>query len=67
MIGKSTWSNEYRWWNWQMVYLNTFMMAYKLLQGHLFYDGLAIDVSEGTAQGSVIAVLIVALLLAVPR
>ncbi|KAI9498463.1 hypothetical protein BDB00DRAFT_800386 [Zychaea mexicana] len=61
------WSNDtFYTWNWQMVYLNGSMMLYKLLQTHTTYDGLAVDVSEGTAQGSVIAVLVVALLLAIP-
>ncbi|KAI7850274.1 hypothetical protein BDC45DRAFT_546682 [Circinella umbellata] len=43
------------------------MMLFKLFQTHTTYDGLAIDVSESTAQSSVIAVLLVALLLAIPR
>ena len=67
-------SNNIRWsndtfysWNWKMMYLNGFMMLFKLFQTHTTYDGLAIDVSESTAQGSVIAVLVVALLLAIPR
>ena len=50
-----------------MVYLNGSMMLFKLFQTHTTYDGLAIDVSESTAQGSVVAVLVVALLLAIPR
>lgn len=50
-----------------MMLLNIVMMVYKLAQSHVAYDGLAIDVSEGTAQGSVIAVLVVAIILAIPR
>ncbi|ORY95892.1 hypothetical protein BCR43DRAFT_493766 [Syncephalastrum racemosum] len=61
------WSTDTRWWNTSMVLLNSIMMVYKLVQTHVAYDGLAIDVSEGTAQGSVIAVLVVALILAIPR
>lgn len=66
-LGESKWSDSYRWWNWQMVYLNGFMLVYKLVLTHLTYDGLAIDVSEAAAQGSVIAILVVALILAIPR
>lgn len=60
-------ASTYRWWNWAMVYLNVSMAFYKLVQSHLFYDGLAIDVSEALTQGSVIMVLVVALILAIPR
>ncbi|KAI8147066.1 hypothetical protein BJV82DRAFT_508611 [Fennellomyces sp. T-0311] len=42
------------------------MMVFKLVQTHTTYDGLAMDVSEGATQGSVIAVLVVALMLAIP-
>ncbi|KAG0172228.1 hypothetical protein DFQ28_011268 [Apophysomyces sp. BC1034] len=65
-LNESKWSNSYRWWNWQMIYLNGFMLVYKLLQTHLTYDGLAMDVSEASAQGSVIGILVIALILAVP-
>lgn len=60
-------ASTYRWWNWAMVYLNVSMAFYKLIQSHLFYDGLAIDVSEAITQGSVIMILVVALILAIPR
>ncbi|KAG0939523.1 hypothetical protein G6F57_006114 [Rhizopus arrhizus] len=51
------WSDNYQWWNWQMVYLNSFMFLFKLIHGHIFYDGLAATVPEGLAQGSVVAIL----------
>ncbi|ORZ20339.1 hypothetical protein BCR42DRAFT_322582 [Absidia repens] len=43
------------------------MAIYKLIQSHLFYDGLAIDVSEALTQGTVIMILVMALILAIPR
>ncbi|KAG2232689.1 hypothetical protein BDF21DRAFT_418150, partial [Thamnidium elegans] len=60
------WSADYQWWNWQMVYLNGSMLLFKLIHGHLFYDGLAIDVAEGLAQGSVILILVIAIVMAIP-
>lgn len=60
------WSQDYQWWNWQMVYLNTFMVAFKLIHGHIFYDGLAANVAEGIAQGSVIVILLIAVIIAIP-
>ncbi|KAI7872118.1 hypothetical protein BDF14DRAFT_1756716 [Spinellus fusiger] len=60
------WSPAYRWWNWRMLYLNAFMLVFKLVHTQLFYDGLAIDVPEGTAQSSVVAILVIALILAIP-
>lgn len=60
------WSEDYQWWNWSMVYLNGGMMLFKLIHGHLFYDGLAVDVPEGVAQGSVVLILVLAIVLAIP-
>ncbi|KAI8334989.1 hypothetical protein BC941DRAFT_453983 [Chlamydoabsidia padenii] len=62
-----TYATTWRWWNWAMVYLNISMAFYKLIQAHLFYDGLAVDISEAITQGSVIMILVVALILAIPR
>ncbi|KAI8381020.1 uncharacterized protein BYT42DRAFT_494138 [Radiomyces spectabilis] len=42
------------------------MLVYKIAQAHTFYDGLAVDVSEAVTQGSVIAILVIALILAIP-
>ncbi|KAG1056837.1 hypothetical protein G6F43_001288 [Rhizopus delemar] len=61
------WSDNYQWWNWQMVYLNSFMLLFKLIHGHIFYDGLAATVPEGLAQGSVVAILVIAIIIAIPR
>jgi hypothetical protein len=60
------WSQDYQWWNWQMVYLNGSMLLFKLIHGHIFYDGLAVDVPEGIAQGSVVLILVVAIIIAIP-
>ncbi|OBZ86864.1 hypothetical protein A0J61_05089 [Choanephora cucurbitarum] len=60
------WSDNYQWWNWQMVYLNTFMAIFKLVHGHIFYDGLAVNVPEGVAQGSVVLILVFAIIIAIP-
>ncbi|KAI9472026.1 MAG: hypothetical protein EXX96DRAFT_582643 [Benjaminiella poitrasii] len=60
------WTANYQWWNWQMVYLNSFMLFFKLVHGHIFYDGLAIHVPEGVAQGSVILVLVLVIIIAIP-
>ncbi|KAF1801729.1 hypothetical protein FB192DRAFT_1421932 [Mucor lusitanicus] len=42
------------------------MAVYKLVHGHIFYDGLAIDVAEGIAQGSVVLILVFAIIIAIP-
>lgn len=49
-----------------MVYLNTSMLIFKLIHGHVYYDGLASDVPEGIAQASVILILILAIIMAIP-
>jgi hypothetical protein len=50
-----------------MVYLNVAMAIFKLIHGHVFYDGLSTDVPEGIAQGSVVMILVAAILMAIPR
>lgn len=63
---QAQWSSEYQWWNWQMLYLNASMVGYKFIQGHLWYQGLAGDVPEGTAMGAVVAILIGAMIIEIP-
>ncbi|KAJ2955554.1 hypothetical protein NQZ79_g8446 [Umbelopsis isabellina] len=63
---QAKWSSKYRWWNWQMLYLNASMVGYKIIQGHLWYQGLAGDVPEGTAMGAVVAILIGAMIIEIP-
>ncbi|ORE11949.1 hypothetical protein BCV72DRAFT_196906 [Rhizopus microsporus var. microsporus] len=43
------------------------MLVFKLIHGHLFYDGLAATIPEGIAQGSVVAILVIAIVIAIPR
>lgn len=66
MSKEAKWSQDYQWWNWYMVYLNGSMLIIKLVHGHVFYDGLAIDVPEGIAQASVIIILVIAIIMAIP-
>ncbi|KAI9282518.1 hypothetical protein BC943DRAFT_265971, partial [Umbelopsis sp. AD052] len=42
------------------------MVFYKCIQGHIWYEGLAVDVPEGTAMGAVIAILIGAIIIEIP-
>ena len=53
--------------NWMMLWGNGAFIGLHLLQTHVFYDGLARDVPEVTAQGSVALMLIVILLFEAPR
>ncbi|KAI9279076.1 hypothetical protein BY458DRAFT_503064 [Sporodiniella umbellata] len=61
------WSDDYQWWNWQMVYLNGSMLIFKLVHGHIYYDGLAANVPEGIAQGSVVNILVLAIIIAITK
>jgi len=63
---QAKWSSQYQWWNWQMMYLNVAMVLYKCIQGHIWYEGLAVDVPEGTAMGAVVAILIGAIVIEIP-
>ena len=56
-----------RWFNWSMAAVNGIFIGLHILQTHLFYDGLAQDVPELTALGSVALMLIVILILETPR
>lgn len=49
-----------------MVYLNCSMLLTKVVHGLIFYDGLALNVPEGIAQGSVVLILIFAIVMAIP-
>ncbi len=53
--------------NWLMLWGNGAFIALHLLQTHVFYDGLARDVPEITALGSVALMLIVILFFEAPR
>jgi len=56
-----------RWFNLSMLAVHGSFAALHLLQSRLFYDGLAQDVPELTAQGSVALMLILILIIENPR
>jgi hypothetical protein len=56
-----------RWFNFSMIAVHGTFAALHLLQTRLFYDGLAQDVPELTAQGSVALMLILILIIETPR
>ena len=58
---------EMRWFNWSMASVHVVFALLHVVQTHLFYDGLAQDVPEVTAQGSVALMLILLLMLETPR
>ena len=57
----------FRWQNWAMLAGNGVFIILHVVQTHLYYDGLAQDVPEITALGSVALMLMVVLILEVPR
>jgi hypothetical protein len=56
-----------RWFNWSMLVVNAGFALLHILQTRFFYDGLAQDVPELTALGSVALMLIIILILETPR
>jgi hypothetical protein len=60
-------SNQMRWFNWALIGVNIFFIVLHWLQSHLWYDGLAQDVPELTALGSVALLLMVVIILETPR
>jgi hypothetical protein len=56
-----------RWFNFSMIAVHGSFAVLHLLQTRLFYDGLARDVPELTAQGSVALMLILILIMEAPR
>jgi len=60
-------SNGLRWFNWGMIGLNIIFGLLHIAQTQLFYDGLAQDVPEITALGSVALMLIIIIILETPR
>ncbi len=56
-----------RWFNWSAAGINALFIVLHILQTHFFYDGLAQDVPELSALGSVALMLIVILILETPR
>jgi len=64
---KPRYQNSLRWFNFSMIAVHGSFAALHLLQTRLFYDGLAQDVPELTAQGSVALMLILILIMETPR
>jgi hypothetical protein len=56
-----------RWFNWSLAGVNLAFIGLHVLQTHYFYDGLAQDVPEISALGSVALLLIVIVILETPR
>lgn len=59
--------NQLRWFNWAMIATHFTFIFLHILQTQLFYDGLAQDVPEVTAQGSVALMLMIIILFESPR
>ena len=51
------------WFNWAALGVNAFFVLLHLVQTHVFYDGLAQDVSVFSSQGSVILLLVMVLIM----
>lgn len=56
-----------RWFNWAMIATHLVFIFLHILQTQVFYDGLAQDVPEVTAQGSVALMLVIIILFESPR
>ena len=56
-----------RWFNWAMIATHLIFVILHIFQTQLFYDGLAQDVPEVTAQGSVAVMLMIIILFETPR
>ncbi len=60
-------ASGFRWFNWGLLATNGLFIGLHILQTQFFYDGLAQDVPEITALGSVALLLMVVLILETPR
>lgn len=56
-----------QWFNWALLAVNAIFIALHIAQSQLWYDGLAQDVPEITALGSVAVMLMIILILETPR
>jgi uncharacterized membrane protein YhdT len=59
--------NNLRWFNWAMIATHLTFIVLHIFQTQFFYDGLAQDVPEVTAQGSVAVMLMIIILFETPR
>lgn len=64
---KPRFNEKFRWFNWAMIGVNVAFAALHIVQTQLWFDGLAQDVPEITALGSVALMLMVILILEAPR
>lgn len=64
---KPKFRDNLHWFNWAMIATHAIFIILHILQTQLFYDGLAQDVPEVTAQGSVALMLIFIILFETPR
>lgn len=60
-------SSQLRWYNWAMIATNIAFVALHWVQSHLWFDGLAQDVPELSALGSVALLLVVVVIIETPR
>ncbi len=64
---KPKYSANFRWYNWAMIATNVGFIILHWVQSHLWFDGLAQDVPELSALGSVALLLMVVIILETPR
>jgi len=64
---RPAWDTRLRRWNWWMVGVHALFVPLHIVQSQVAYDGLARDVPEITALGSVALMLMVVLILEAPR
>jgi uncharacterized membrane protein YhdT len=64
---KPKFGNNLRWFNWAMIATHLTFIVLHIFQTQFFYDGLAQDVPEVTAQGSVAVMLMIIILFETPR
>jgi uncharacterized membrane protein YhdT len=64
---KPKYAANLRWFNWAMIGTNVTFIILHWMQSHLFFDGLAQNVPEISALGSVALLLIVVIILETPR
>lgn len=64
---KPKFGSNLHWFNWAMIGTHLVFVFLHIVQSQLFYDGLAQDVAEVTAQGSVAVMLMIIILFEAPR
>ena len=64
---KPKYTNQLHWFNWALIGVNILFALLHVAQTQLWYDGLAQDVPEITALGSVAVMLMIIIILETPR